>query len=72
MKAGLKCIIYLDDLLFLMPPNAAAKFRLRLLQCIFTSFGLAISSAKSDLCLKSRREHLGLIIDFHARAFRVS
>ena len=58
--------------MFLMPSNAAAKFRLRLLQRIFTSFGLAISSTKSDLCLKSRREHLGLIIDLHTQAFRVS
>ena len=55
-----------------MPDNAAAPFRLTLIHRIFASFGLAVSPSKSDFTLRSRREHLGLLVDLRTRAFCVS
>lgn len=55
-----------------MPDNHAAVYKINLLKRIFTSFGLAVNARKSDLVLRSTREHLGLTIDLHNRAFRVS
>lgn len=55
-----------------MPDNHAAIYKIKLLQRIFTSFGLAVNLCKSDMVLRSSREHLGLTIDLHNRAFRVS
>lgn len=72
LRKGFKCLVYLDDVLVLLRRNGFAQGKIALLHQIIDCFGLQVNAAKSDFVLRSRREHLGLVIDLNKRAFSLS
>ena len=64
-------LIYLDDLLFLMPGNSWAPRHASFIVELLSAFGLRINLTKSFLTPMSRFVHLGLVVDFRRRRFDV-
>lgn len=70
LRKGFRCLFYLDDILVLSAPTVARRTAAVFSELI-TCFGLTLHPAKSDLVPRTRRQHLGLIVDTTSRHFRV-
>lgn len=70
LRKGLRCLVYLDDILVLAPAPCAHRYA-KVFAEIIACFGLSLHPTKSDLTPRPRRQHLGLVVDTAARKFAV-
>jgi hypothetical protein len=69
VSRGFRCLIYLDDLLVLLPANKFTTRQVKLLTTILSCFGLTINVKKSRLIPSAQFTHLGLGVDLRTRQF---
>ena len=63
-KQNIKVLVYLDDFLFIVPPDDVAAAQIRaVVLATFEAAGLTINREKSTLDFVTRLEHLGFVVD---------
>ena len=71
-KRGIRCVIYLDDLLVMAPTMDQTERETRIAVELFYSLGFLISWKKSILAASQQMEFLGVIIDSAKMELRLS